>query len=66
MVIRLFLLGLIVVGCLQRSLVAGTLGTPNIIFVLFDDIGYGQPTSYRTESPFRTPNIDRLARDGML
>ena len=66
MVIRLFLLGLIVVGCLQRSLVAGTLGTPNIIFVLFDDIGYGQPTSYRTESPFRTPNIDRLAREGML
>jgi arylsulfatase A len=38
---------------------------PNIIFVLFDDIGYGQPPSYRADSPFKTPNIDRLAGDGM-
>jgi arylsulfatase A len=38
---------------------------PNIVFVLFDDIGYGQPTSYRGESEFRTPNINRLAREGM-
>ena len=66
MAIRIFLLGLILVGCTQRALVAGTLGTPNIIFVLFDDIGYGQPTSYRAESPFRTPNINRLAQEGML
>ena len=66
MAIRIFLFGLILLGCTQRSLLAGTLGTPNIIFVLFDDIGYGQPTSYRTESPFRTPNINRLAQEGML
>ncbi len=66
MVIRLFLLGLILLGYTQRGLAAGTPGTPNIIFVLFDDIAYGQPTSYRTESPFRTPNIDRLAEEGML
>jgi arylsulfatase A-like enzyme len=38
---------------------------PNIVFVLFDDIGYGQPTSYRGESEFKTPNIDRLTREGM-
>ena len=34
---------------------------PNIVFVLFDDIGYGQPPSYRKDSPFKTPNLDRLA-----
>ena len=39
--------------------------TPNIIFVLFDDIGYGQPPSYRADSPFKTPNIDRLAKQGI-
>ena len=39
--------------------------TPNIIFVLFDDIGYGQPPSYRADSPFKTPNIGRLAKQGM-
>ncbi|MEM7144222.1 MAG: arylsulfatase [Verrucomicrobiota bacterium] len=38
---------------------------PNIVFVLFDDIGYGQPPSYREASGFNTPNIDRLAREGM-
>lgn len=41
------------------------LGTPNIVVVLFDDMGFGQPTSYRAESMFRTPNIDRLAEEGM-
>lgn len=38
---------------------------PNIVFVLFDDFGYGQPPSYRDESGFRTPNLDRLASQGM-
>jgi len=38
---------------------------PNIVFVLFDDIGYGQPPSYRADSEFNTPNINRLAREGM-
>ena len=41
------------------------LGKPNIIYVLFDDIGYGQPSSYRTASTFQTPHLDRLAREGM-
>ena len=38
---------------------------PNVVFVLFDDFGYGQPPSYRKDSPFKTPNIDRLAQQGM-
>ena len=38
---------------------------PNVLFVLFDDMGYGQPPSYRPDSSFKTPNIDRLARQGM-
>jgi len=38
---------------------------PNIVFVLFDDFGYGQPPCYRKESLFKTPNMERLAREGM-
>jgi arylsulfatase A-like enzyme len=38
---------------------------PNIIFVLFDDMGYGEPTCYRPDSKLKTPNIDRLAAAGM-
>lgn len=38
---------------------------PNIIFVLFDDMGYGQPQCYNSESALRTPRLDKLAADGM-
>lgn len=38
---------------------------PNIIFVLFDDMGYGQPKCYREGTEFKTPNIDRIAKEGM-
>ena len=38
---------------------------PNIIFVLFDDLGYGQPQSYNPTSALRTPNLDKLATQGM-
>ena len=40
-------------------------GKPNIIFILFDDLGYGESRSFRGDSPFKMPNLDRLARDGM-
>lgn len=38
---------------------------PNIIFVLFDDLGWGQPQSYNPKSALRTPNLDKLATQGM-
>jgi arylsulfatase A-like enzyme len=38
---------------------------PNLVLVLFDDLGYEQPRSYDPRSKFVTPNLDRLAREGM-
>lgn len=38
---------------------------PNIIFVLFDDMGYGQPKCYRENTQLKTPNLDRLSSEGM-
>lgn len=38
---------------------------PNIIFVLFDDLGWGQPQCYNPKSALRTPNLDKLASQGM-
>ena len=38
---------------------------PNIVFVLADDLGYGDLSCYGQQK-FSTPNIDRLAREGML
>lgn len=44
------------------SFAAGT--KPNIIFILADDLGYGDLSCYGQEK-FTTPNIDRLASEGM-
>ena len=38
---------------------------PNIIYILADDLGYGDLSSYGQEK-FKTPNIDKLASQGML
>ncbi len=38
---------------------------PNIVLILVDDMGYGDPGCYNRESKIPTPNIDRLAADGM-
>jgi arylsulfatase A-like enzyme len=37
---------------------------PNIVFILADDLGYGDLSSYGA-SDIHTPNIDRLAQEGM-
>jgi arylsulfatase A len=37
---------------------------PNIIFILCDDLGYADVSCYGQEK-FRTPNIDRLAAEGL-
>lgn len=38
---------------------------PNIIFILADDLGYGDLSCYGQQK-FSTPNIDKLAAQGML
>ena len=37
---------------------------PNIVFFIADDLGYGDLSCYGQQR-FKTPNIDRLAREGM-
>jgi arylsulfatase A len=38
---------------------------PNIVIILADDLGYGDPKCFNPQSKIATPNIDRLAREGM-
>jgi arylsulfatase A-like enzyme len=38
-------------------------GMPNVLFIVLDDTGYGHLGCYG--SPIRTPNIDRLAQNGL-
>lgn len=39
-------------------------GKPNVVLVLMDDLGYGDLGSYGVTDA-KTPNLDRLARDGV-
>ncbi len=38
---------------------------PNIIYILADDLGYGD-VGFNGQSKFQTPNIDKLAANGMV
>jgi hypothetical protein len=38
---------------------------PNIIFIMADDMGYGDVGCYNQDSKIPTPNMDRLAKEGM-
>ena len=38
---------------------------PNILFIMTDDMGYGDASCYNPDSIIKTPNIDRLASTGM-
>lgn len=53
---------LLLIGFVQVSLGAEK---PNIVVLLVDDMGYGDPGCYNPQSKIATPNIDRLAREGL-
>ena len=38
---------------------------PNILLILADDLGYGDVRCYNPDAKVPTPNLDRLAREGM-
>ncbi|MBX7104359.1 MAG: arylsulfatase [Gemmataceae bacterium] len=44
---------------------AGEPSKPNIVYILADDLGYGDVGCYNPASRIPTPNMDRLAGDGM-
>uniref|UniRef100_A0A7S3PLL4 Sulfatase N-terminal domain-containing protein n=1 Tax=Aplanochytrium stocchinoi TaxID=215587 RepID=A0A7S3PLL4_9STRA len=43
----------------------GERSPPNILLLYADDLGYGDISSYNQDSKIQTPNIDRLANNGM-
>lgn len=39
---------------------------PNIVIIYTDDQGYGDMSALNPKSKFQTPNLDRLAREGLI
>ncbi len=61
-------MGLGAAGLMAGRLASGRekkMQLPNIVFILADDLGYGDVACYNPESKVPTPNLDRLARQGM-
>ncbi len=57
-------LRLLLALCLAATVVCAADRKPNIIFILADDLGYGDVGAFG-QKKIRTPNIDRLAAEGM-
>jgi arylsulfatase A-like enzyme len=39
---------------------------PNIIYILADDLGYGDLSAFNPEGKINTPHLDQLAKEGMM
>lgn len=44
---------------------AAPVSRPNVVLILADDLGWGDPQCYNPDSKIPTPHMDRLAREGM-
>ena len=53
-------------GVLLFQVASGAKSHPNILFILADDLGYGDVSCYNPQSRIPTPNLDQLAKEGML
>ena len=51
------------ISCSQKT--KEHLQVPNILFILADDLGYGDIACYNPESRVPTPNLDKLAGEGI-
>jgi len=63
---RVILRPLVVAAALFAAGAAGAAAErPNIVLILMDDMGYGDPRAYNPDSKIPTPALDRLAAEGM-
>src|ERR1700730_14718051 len=52
-------------GMLAVQARAGDEAHPNLVIILMDDMGYGDITQFKPKTKNRTPNLERMAKEGM-
>ncbi|WP_209402114.1 arylsulfatase [Pseudozobellia sp. WGM2] len=55
---------LLFIACKKQEEVLPT--KPNVLIILADDLGYGDIGAYNPDSKIPTPNLDQLAKEGMM
>ena len=55
------LIGVLGISCNKKEVIKN----PNIVYILADDLGYGDVSIYNSASKIKTPHIDQLASEGM-
>jgi arylsulfatase A-like enzyme len=66
MPIRILFLFVTIFGVVfQAGLLPAQNKHPNIVYILADDLGYGDVSCYNSASKINTPHVDRLAKEGM-
>jgi N-acetylgalactosamine-6-sulfatase len=60
---RKLVLALAAVGLSSSAIAQETKRSPNIVFLLADDLGYGDLSCYGCKD-VKTPHLDRLAKEG--
>ncbi|MFY0688547.1 MAG: arylsulfatase [Cyclobacteriaceae bacterium] len=54
---------LVTIGCTEQEKQASK--KPNVVFIMADDMGYGDVSSFNPASKIQTPNIDLLSAQGV-
>ncbi|MFP4090938.1 MAG: sulfatase family protein [Cyclobacteriaceae bacterium] len=57
---------LLTISCKTSPADEAAAEAPNIIFIMADDMGYGDVGVYNPDSKIPTPHMDQLAREGMM
>ncbi len=60
-----FICLLVMSSCISKNAYSQEVSRPNIVFILADDLGYGDVKCFNPEGKIQTPNLDRLASEGM-
>ena len=64
---RILLVGVLYAGLASAAQAcAAEAARPNLVFILADDLGWSDTTLFGTTKFYQTPNIERLARRGLL